>query len=83
MKFRPEKLALINKYQAPGLSLAENLTMNLAFATAAARLQYYRVPETIPETLSGQAAYWKKYWNTEHGKGTEKQYSEHYERYVL
>ncbi|MCC3859871.1 hypothetical protein [Pseudemcibacter aquimaris] len=83
MKFRPETKALMDKYQAPGLSLKENLTMNLAFATAAARLQYFRVREPIPETLDGQAAYWKKYWNTKHGKGTTDQYSEHYKKYVL
>jgi hypothetical protein len=34
------------------------------------RLHYILVPEYIPETLFERANYWKKYYNTEAGKGT-------------
>lgn len=46
------------------------------FACALTRLNYLRDPEAIPETLEGQAAYWKQYHNTSQGKGT----AEHYRR---
>lgn len=74
LKYRPEWMEKLNGYQAPAFSLTENLTMNVAFAVAAARIQYFRVPESIPKTNEGQAAYWKKYWNTNKGKGTVEKY---------
>lgn len=74
LKYRPEWLERLNGYQITSLSLSENLVMNLAFSVAAARLQYYRVPEAIPKSKEGQAEYWKTYWNTEKGKGTVKKY---------
>ena len=82
LSFRPEKRLLLDQFQVEKLTLSENLIMNPAYATAAARLQYYRVPEEIPTTLNGQAKYWKKYWNTELGKGTEQEFIEHYKYYV-
>lgn len=39
-------------------------------AALAARLFLLRIPEPIPETLEGQAEYWKKFYNTALGKGT-------------
>jgi hypothetical protein len=43
---------------------------NLLFATFACRMTYARKPERIPLELSDQAEYWKRYYNTELGKGT-------------
>lgn len=74
--FNNEKRALINMYKSHGLSKVQNLIANSAYATAAARLQYYRFPEELPDTIEGQAAYWKKYWNTEYGAGTVEKYIE-------
>ena len=39
-----------------------------------ARLKYKRIPEEIPRTIEGRAAYWKKHYNTVAGKGTEEEY---------
>ena len=80
--YRKDKMALLEKYKIPDLSLSENLILNPAFAVVAARLQYYRVPEPIPKKLDGQAAYWKKYWNTENGKGTPEKYITDYNHYT-
>ena len=54
----------------------EQLVWNLAYATAVARLIYYRRPEPLPDTgdLRGQAEYWKAHYNTEAGKGTVEYY---------
>lgn len=38
------------------------------------RLFYLLRPGAIPSTLEGRAAYWKKYYNTKLGKGTEAHY---------
>ncbi len=55
---------------------------DLRFATIMARLNYLRMPGSIPETVVGQAGYWKKYWNTSLGKGTVAQYIKNWQRYV-
>lgn len=48
------------------------LVTNLAYATAIARLVYYRRPEPLPraENLQGLARYWKDHFNTAAGAGT-------------
>ena len=49
-----------------------SLLTNLAVQAAFCRLHYRRVPAKLPKAgdLKGQAEYWKKYYNTEKGKGT-------------
>ncbi|HNX96797.1 MAG TPA: M99 family carboxypeptidase catalytic domain-containing protein [Candidatus Aminicenantes bacterium] len=39
-----------------------------------AREHYRRCPGLVPETVEGQAGYWKRFYNTELGKGTVEQY---------
>ena len=47
------------------------LVWNLAYATAIARLVYYRAPARLPKAddLVGMGAYWKRYYNTTQGAG--------------
>lgn len=52
------------------LTLEQNLKFNLAFSIFMCRIFYMRFSEPIPNTLELQAVYWKKYYNTELGKGT-------------
>lgn len=52
--------------------LAEDLELAFAFT----RLKYKRVPEPIPRTEWGRAMYWKKYYNSNAGKGTPEGYME-------
>lgn len=54
---------------------------NDRLAVLFARIHYLRVPEPVPESLTEQAAYWKKYYNTAAGKGTAEQYIESWKRY--
>lgn len=61
----------------------EQLIGNLPYATAMARLKYFRALGPIPDTLEGQAAYWKEHYNTAKGAGTVDEYIDHYHRYVL
>ena len=48
---------------------AEILEKNIAAGIVHCRLKYWRVPKRMPNTIEGQADYWKKYYNTEGGKG--------------
>ena len=61
---------------------APELEYDLSIAILSARLNYLSKPDSIPESLQGQAAYWKKYWNTYLGKGTIEQYVKNWQRYV-
>lgn len=82
LKYQPEKQKLLDKFKAPGLAQADNLRMNVAYATAAARLHYYRSPHIIPKSLEAQAVMWKDVYNTHLGKGTTEQYIEHVKDFV-
>ena len=61
---------------------AESLEYNLALSIAMCRVHYLRVPKPIPHTLEGYAKYWKEYYNTPLGKGTEDEFIENYLLYV-
>ncbi|MZR30883.1 hypothetical protein [Sneathiella litorea] len=53
---------------------AEQLVWNLKFATAICRIHYWRKPGAIPTDRAGQAAYWKRHYNTALGRGTVARY---------
>lgn len=49
---------------------------NLKYAVAMCRVHYRRIRAPLPVSgdLKGQAAYWKRYYNTNLGKGTTEEY---------
>lgn len=49
-----------------------NLTINLPYQTAHARIKYMRAPGALPSVNDhlGMATYWKEHYNTPEGKGT-------------
>lgn len=55
-----------------GVTSEHQLITNLVYATAIARLIYYRVSEPLPDAddVDALAVYWKEYYNTRLGKGT-------------
>lgn len=62
----------VNAWQLPAIPLLEQLKGNLYYATAMARIKYYSIPERLPQpNLEDIARYWKLYYNTPKGKGTE------------
>jgi len=61
---------------------ANDLVTNVQFAICMSRVHYLRVKSPIPSTLPGWAAYWKKYYNTELGKGKVEEFIENYKLYV-
>jgi len=59
------------------------LEWNLAFSIALCRVYYLRKPEKLPTDINGYARYWKKYYNTYLGAGTEDEFIKNYKKYVL
>lgn len=62
----------------------EGLIVNLAYQTIMARLHYLRVPEPLPDhrDVPAMAQYWKRYYNTPKGRGTEAEFIENYQRFI-
>lgn len=60
------------------------LITDLAYATVMARLVYLRAPAPMPaaDDINGLAAYWKKFYNTPLGAGTENEFKAHYVEYA-
>jgi len=83
LAYQPTLGPKVKKYAAGlVLSNADELVGNLYLATAMCRVHYYRVKEPLPDDLPGQAAYWKQYYNTPSGAGTEAQYRSSWNRFV-
>lgn len=66
-------------YQCPD---TKRLQFDLRYQIIMARLHYLRVKEALPSDLQGMARYWKKYYNTEFGKGAAEEFVKNFERYV-
>ena len=66
-----ELAARLNRIIVPGQKIADQLVSNLTYATAIARLIYYRRPEPLPKAgdIQGLARYWKAHFNTALGAG--------------
>jgi hypothetical protein len=62
------------------------LTWNLKYATAMAFMSYFRHKKFVdldPKDIEGMANYWKKYYNSSLGKGTEQEFIDNYDRYII
>jgi len=75
---RPPILVKVEKFLAATPGPVQQLSTNLAYATAMARIHYWRRPEPLPapDDIRGLAAYYKKYWNTFEGKASEEDFIE-------
>lgn len=60
-----------------------SLVWDMAYATVIARVIYLRRPEPLPnaDDVPGLAAYWKQWYNTPLGKGTEEEFIKNYLKY--
>lgn len=61
---------------------ANDLVNNDRLAACFARVHYLRVKESIPGDVAGWARYWKRYYNTPLGKGTEEEFIRNFKRMV-
>jgi len=55
---------------------------DLRYAAIMCRVHYRRIRSPLPAhgDIPGYAAYWKKYYNTVHGRGTEEEFINNFER---
>ena len=85
LKYRKSLKARIGALLAPTPSRIDQLMTNLAYATAIARLVYYRHPEPLPVPGDVEALghYYKKYFNTALGKGSAEEFVRNYKRHVM
>jgi len=61
----------------------EEMEWDLRLAILAARLRYWIVPKPLPhDDVQSIAGYWKRWYNTSAGAGTEEQFIDAYEKYV-
>ena len=76
LEYREGLYDQVMSLSAPGQTFEENLTTNMQYGAAICRLCYYRAPEALPDEgdFKGQARYWKRYYNTPLGAGTEGKY---------
>lgn len=74
-------------YKISGVHLANNngaMEKNVAYQICTRRLHYRQVKESFshPDDIVGLVRYWKVYWNTPEGKGTERVFIENYQKYL-
>ncbi len=67
-----------------GRPMAARMASDMGLATIMARLNYANVLERLPDAkdVKALARYWKIYWNTMAGKGTEDQFIDHYKEFI-
>ncbi|WP_373083233.1 hypothetical protein [Zhongshania sp.] len=82
LRYKPYLKERLLQVSGVSHSSSEHLLYNMRYACAMCRLHYYRRPEPIPVTIRGQAEYWKKFYNTVHGKGTVDKYIKDWNAYV-
>lgn len=82
LRYKPDLCARVDALKGAKQTIGEALTMNAGYACALARIHYMRQPGNIPADVAGQAAYWKKYYNTAKGKGTAAEYMKNWQKYA-
>lgn len=85
LKYKPELAAKIKRFSISGLPDAQQMIGNLYYSTAMARTHYFRVKRplpTDPNNIAALARYWKIFYNTVLGDGTEDEFIANYKKYV-
>lgn len=82
LRYQPDKSSKLRDLFDEVAGDASCMLGNVPYAIAMCRIHYSRVPEPLPavDDLNAQAAYWKKYYNTESGAGTVTKYTNDYHR---
>lgn len=71
LRYRTDLASLMCRIAGDSRPSATLLIGNLWYACAMARIRYRRAPANLPgNTPDDLAAFWKKYYNTDLGKGT-------------
>jgi hypothetical protein len=78
---RPKIRAEVRTWRIGGRGASE-MAGNLYYATAMARVHYWRDPQPLPDAtdIRGLGEYWKRVWNTEQGAGTVERFVDVYRK---
>ena len=85
LKYRPSLREKLSQLCSEHLGAQPNeMIGNLNYAVAMCRVHYFRVPKRLPKVgnVKAQAAYWKRWYNTPLGRGTEQEYVHNFKRYI-
>jgi len=87
LEYRPNLIARVRmcmEYDQSFSFVVTDMIWNLKLATAMCRIHYLRIPQPLPKSsdIYGLANYYKKYYNTEKGKGSVGKFVADYEAYV-
>lgn len=84
LKYKPELAEKVLEFKATEKEDEWEMVGNLYFAAAMARVHYRRVKAPLPAAndIPALARYWKVYYNTPLGKGTEAEFIANYKKYV-
>lgn len=83
LKYHPDLAERIKEVCKVNVFSAADLITNDKLSICFCRIHYLRVKEPITTTIEGYAAYWKKYYNTVKGKGTETEFIRNYHLHVM
>lgn len=81
LDYRPELAGIIRKsISVDARPPASRLVWDMRLAAIMCRVRYRRVSEPLPDEhdIWAMAAYYKKYYNTIHGKATEQEFVDNY-----
>jgi len=84
LAYKPALATLVKDYSLKQAD-SQQLVGNLFYATAMIRVHYYRIPAALPgdpANIAALAHYWKLYYNTPLGAGTEAEFIANYKKYV-
>lgn len=76
LRYRSDLARRVEALMCPGQDEVAQLVGNLPYACAMARVHYLRIPAPLPPhgDVRGYAHYWKAYYNTHLGRGTEAEF---------
>lgn len=82
LSHRPKMAARVGAFCGMHPDRHAQLVTNFSYATAMARIHYYRVPAPLPDAddIIGLGAYWKAHYNTYMGAGLAVEFEANYRR---
>ncbi|MCW8915840.1 MAG: hypothetical protein OQK24_08295 [Magnetovibrio sp.] len=85
LDFRQEAATMMQSLSAGSSHNADQLSWNMGYSVAIARMIYWRVPNAMPtdaNDLEALGQYWKDHYNTASGAGTAEEWVTNYKEYT-
>lgn len=76
------RASILTAIRTTGEPQADRVVWDLRYAAIMCRIHYRRIPKPLPDASDvwGMARYWKRYYNTAAGRGTEQEFVDNYRR---